>query len=318
MTDRTRGADIDDRTGSEMFLRNIMNSQRIVGGAFEDALADILDQYAAYAGTTEGGKVSASVLTRRIGREIRRGLAGLHPNGFEFAIWLWDVAPIHHIEIQADSALRMRELVFYYLRTLAAIITQDYVAQQPDRAGQVVELLDSSILYLDARNLLVLSGLLSQYQDQVIQQYHELLALAEGRQVRRKLLPLVVCEAAVERHPEHTSRCLALAERIFPSTGDRILGYAMFKALTAALWHGESGAFAEFLVSRELEPDPFIRRMFADIIAGGDARLFTPEFVTKAVPVLTTWEREAGRQQRPGFLRALKALERRGPDGARP
>jgi hypothetical protein len=284
---------VDTRNApADTFARNIRNSQRIITGAFEEALADILDQFGSYAQSTSGPRVAAGDLTRRIGREIKRGLVGLPPNGYEFALWLWEVSPIHYVELPPDSVLRARGLVFYYLRILAAMISEDYVIHEPEREQEVIDLLDSSTSYVDARNLLRYSGIGARIKDQFGSRYHDLYAMASEGRPTRKLLPLIVCLDVAPAHPEFSDKLLALVQLCMSDVSDKKLGYAVFKALTAILWYGKIEDFTDFVVSRELEPDPAIRTMIAEVIATSDPALHTPDFRKRSLKVLEQWKED--------------------------
>ncbi|MDT8325637.1 MAG: hypothetical protein RRA94_16095, partial [Bacteroidota bacterium] len=88
----------DEQTARGIFDRNIANSMAVNGGAFEEVLADVVTQL------EQPPRIGDRYLTawdmaRRIAESMSAGFAGLPPNGFDFACWLWETAPLHVVQI---------------------------------------------------------------------------------------------------------------------------------------------------------------------------------------------------------------------------
>ncbi|MBL0174328.1 MAG: hypothetical protein IPP94_03515 [Ignavibacteria bacterium] len=289
MTDRLTIAHIDERVAAAVFERNIRNSQHVVSGDFESALEDIIVQLE-QPPVANGKDVQVADLTKRIARALRSGFAGLPPNGFEFCAWLWDVAPLHMVQIPHANefgAARGFQFGVIHLRKIAAMVLDLYIDQQPQKLRSLVPMLDSSVDWVDARNLIQYT-FLDYTCAHFEQEYAALLADAHEKKVWRKLFPLGAAARIVTLDASFTAMALALLPPTFEAAGDANVYAGITFALRAAAMYGDQHAFGVFLGSQRDQTHPEIRRVFGETIRRPRIR-WSFAFSEIARPVLDSW-----------------------------
>ena len=265
--DKFSVAQIDDAVALGVFERNVHVSQRIIAGDFETALEDLLQQFEAPPVAADV-QLPVSDLAKRIARALRSGFAGLPPNGFEFCTWLWDVAPLHEVrtpQVREYSAAHGFQSGVLHLRKVAAMVLELYTDQQPQRLEALVPMLDSSVDWVDAHNLIVY-GFLDRYTTRFEEEYAQLLFIAHEKKVWRKLLPLTVAARIMALDPSFTSMALQLLPPTFEAAGDRNVASSLAFALRAAAMYGDHASLGTFLASQHEVTHPVIRLLFCDMI----------------------------------------------------
>jgi hypothetical protein len=261
-------ASIDSSVAKGIFERNIRNSQHIISGEFEVALADIIQQL------EEPPRIGKNILpsmenVNRIARSLREGFAGLPPNGFEFSTWLWDVAPLHYIKIpqvNEEGIHQGYQIGFLHLRSIAAMTVEVFVEQQPQKIFSLVSLLDSSVGWLDAKNLVV-NSMMSFYQRHFEDQYEQLVAFAsETKQPHVKLIPLVVAARMIAIDPSYTQAGLELVTPTLDALDTKIVHDGISYVLKSAGMYGDQSMLSHYIQSQHILEDEKLIQVFCELL----------------------------------------------------
>lgn len=268
MHDRLTVAHIDEGLAREIFGRNVLNSQRIIGGDFETALVDIIVQLEDPP-ALQDGRLQVNDLAKRIARGLRQGFAGLPPNGLDFCSWLWDVAPLHYVAIPSANEFGMARGFQYgvlHLRKIACMVLGAYTDEQPQVAAQLVPMLDSSVDWVDARNCII-HVFLERYVRDFPVDAAELRTIAAEPAAWRKLLPLVVAARLMSLHADYTAEALALLPPTFEAISNTNVYAAITLALRSAVMYGNHDALASFLNTCAPIEHPELRRAICETFA---------------------------------------------------
>ncbi len=259
MFDRYPSTHIDAFTARSIQSRNIRNSQAIIRGEFETALADIIEQIENPTSDPSNKPVAIPDLIRRIARALTRGLAGLHPNGFEFCLWMWEVAPLHGVNLRLRNHRTVNgiPLGVVYLRRITTLVLHLYVTQQNEKTEMLYELLDSSSCRMDAHDL-IYNALASD----LIENFDTLRSMlddfASSPVPWRVLLALSISELVIERFPEKTEAALSLISLAFHLSGHPAVFKGIRDALMAVSHYGEEEVVVQFIVLNLRQPQPSI------------------------------------------------------------
>lgn len=256
-----------EQIAREIFDRNINNSMEVTGGAFEEVLADIIlqledpprlgDRY-----------MTAWLMARRIAEAMSEGFAGLPPNGFDFSCWLWESAPLHVVHIPQANSIGTSHGYRYgviHLRKIAAMIAGAYVQQQPLKASVVVELIDMSADWVDARNL-INYALVDHYSEYFEMEYRELQRLLEAPQRWRKLIPIGVAARILGTQEELSVQAYELVHQACAHIDHRIVYDGLRYVLRVAGMYGDQRALLDFLSSLRDAPQTAVRQLVCDFI----------------------------------------------------
>jgi hypothetical protein len=257
----------DEQTTRGIFDRNIANSMAVNHGAFEEVLADIIDQL------ENPPRIGDRYLTawdmaRRIAEALSEGFAGLPPNGFDFACWLWESAPLHVVNIPHANTIGTSHGYRYgliHLRKIAAMAAGVYVLQQPQKAPVVVELIDMSVDWVDARNL-IMYALIDYYADHFIEQFDALSALIDDAHPWRKLVPLGVAARIVGTDPELAPHGYTLVRNACRYIENPHVYDAMRYVLRVGGMYGDQRNMLEFLSSLQESQESKVRGLVCDFI----------------------------------------------------
>jgi hypothetical protein len=304
-------APIEQAVARVVLERNVLNSQRLIAGDFESALADIIQQLE-HPPVSRGAALSPVEMTRRIGRALREGLIGLSPNGFEFGLWLWDVAPLHVVNLGTRPLSgEMHAAGVLQLRRIAAIVFQLYIDEQPQRLESVIPLLDSSVDWVDARQLIVYA-MLDHYLTSFEISYQSLLALAREPKPWRALVPLEVGKEMLAEKPEYTAMALAFLNATQRMHDQERMRIPLRLFLRSAIRYGDGQAMARYFSSHEMACGESM--MEAVSLAVPKNRAPHPACVRETLlPMLLQWKETAP----PGIGEAVrKALAALGEPGA--
>ncbi len=308
MHDRFTVADIDEEIARRVFARNIANSQRVITGDFETPLADLIEQFE-QPPLADSRMIPLADLSKRIARALRQGFAGLPPNGFEFCAWLWDVAPLHVVgipQLNDMAASRAYHTGVIHLRKIAAMVLGLYVIEQPQRVPSLIPMLDSSVDWVDARNLIVFS-FLDHYVHNFEEEYASLLRLAGERRLMRKLLPLGVAARAVLQDSSYTPMSLALLTPTFEAIGDSSIYSGITYALRSAALYGDHHALGLYVAAQRHQGHPAVRRVIAE--AFRLPRMRWAGLAEDVLPVLRDWMSDARVEEKGRFQSAINAME---------
>jgi hypothetical protein len=304
-------AQIEDAVASAVFERNVLLSQRIVAGDFESALEDLIRQFEDPPRSGDR-QLPLSDRVKRIARALRSGFAGLPPNGFDFCTWLWDVAPLHEVRtphVHEYGAAHGFQSGVIHLRKLAAMVLDLYTGKQPQLLDGLVPMLDSSVDWVDARNL-ILYGFLDRYTSRFEEEYAQLLAIAHEKKAWRKVLPLTVAARIIALDASCTSMALMLLPPAFEAAGDANVASALAHALRSAAMYGDHAALGAFLASQHEVTHPVIRALFCDMIRRQRAP-FRFAFTDIAKMVLDEWIQSSPNEIRPALDAARTRLSAR-------
>lgn len=248
-------ARIDHDTARAILERNVLNSQRLIAGDFETALADIIQQLEEPP-FSNAVPLSTVELTKRIGRALREGLIGLSPNGFEFCLWLWDVAPLHVVRLGTrPMSGEMHAAGVLQLRKLAAVVMHLYVEEQPQRLESVIPLLDSSVDWVDARQL-ILYAMLDHYLTRFELDYQQLLALARDTRSWRALVPFEAGKEILAEQPDYTGMVLTFlnASRHLHGHAEIVPSLTLF--MRSVIRYGQPDAVIRYFSVHETDATP--------------------------------------------------------------
>ncbi|MBN1447011.1 MAG: hypothetical protein JXA28_03700 [Bacteroidetes bacterium] len=282
----------DKQTAREIFDRNIANSMAVTNGAFEEVLADIIEQLE-HPPRVGDRYLTAWILGRRIAEALAEGFAGLPPNGFDFACWLWEAAPLHVVTIPQANAIGTSHGFRYgviHLRKIAAMVAGTYVLQQPQKAPSVIELIDMSVDWVDARNLITYA-LVDHYHGHFLDAYDELVALVRSDKRWRRLVPLGVAARILGMEPALSSRAYGLVRDGCRHIGDPYVFDALRYVLRVAGMYGDQQAMLEFLGQLDASAEEGLRLLVCDFIRNPRLRwdrLPHEQFIS----LLTQWKRE--------------------------
>ncbi|MCB2203720.1 hypothetical protein KQI65_03155 [bacterium] len=257
----------DEQTARSIFDRNITNSMAVNSGAFEEVLADIITQL------ESPPKIGDRYLTawdmaRRIAEAMTEGFAGLPPNGFDFACWLWEAAPLHVVEIPQANSIGISHGYRYgviHLRKIAAMIAGHYVQQQPQKASVVIELIDMSVDWVDARNL-INYAMIDYYTQHFVLEYQNLQELLDHPRVWRKLIPLGVAARIVGTQPSLTPSAFDLVAGACGYMDDERVYDAMRYVLRVGGLYGDQKSVLAFLSSLRTSTQKEVRGLVCDFI----------------------------------------------------
>lgn len=268
MPERIPVASIDSVVAKQIFERNIRNSQIIISGEFESALADIIEQLE-NPPNVQGNILPSMENVRRIARALREGFAGLPPNGFEFSTWLWDVAPLHIIKIpqvNEEGLLQGYQIGFYHLRMIGSMTVEGFIEQQPQKISSLISLLDSSVGWLDGKNLIAY-GMMSFYQRHFEDQYDSLVQLAsDKKQVHAKLIPLVVAARMIAIDPSYTKAGLELITPTFDSVHEKLIHDGISYVLKSSGMYGDQVMLANYLQSQHNQQSLELIEIYCDLL----------------------------------------------------
>ncbi len=273
-----------------VFDRIIADSQHIVAGNYEAALADIIDLLENPPAT--GGVAMPSVqLTYRISKTLREGLAGLPPDGFEFCLWLWDVAPLHAVsvgemhDVETVSGFRFGVI---HLRKIASLVAGLYIAQQPQKISSVIELIDSSVSWVDARNL-VNHALIDHFTQHFNKEKETLRNLAGGKSVPRKLVPLGTVARLMADEKIETAEALDFVRLVMPDIKNELIYRAVVFILRIGGMYGDYWAVLEFLASLDLRTQPEYVDLICEFLRNPKLQWETID-ARRLTPLLRSWQ----------------------------
>jgi len=257
----------DEQTTRGIFDRNVANSMAVNRGAFEEVLADMVDKL------ENPPRIGDRYLTawdmaRRIAEALSEGFAGLPPNGFDFACWLWESAPLHVVNIPHANTIGTSHGYRYgliHLRKIAAMVAGGYLLQQPKKAPVIVELIDMSVDWVDARNL-IMYALIDFYADHFKEEYDALCTLLDDAHPWRKLVPLGVAARIVGTDPELASHGYALVGDACKYIEDPHVFDAMRYVLRVGGMYGDQRSILEFLSTLRDSQKNEVRELVCDFI----------------------------------------------------
>lgn len=247
------------------FDRNIRNSLLVTGGEFEAALADIIDQLEDPP-LAEDRQATAWETARMIAEAMAAGFAGLHPNGFDFACWLWETAPLHIVSIPHANSIGTSHGFHYgvvHLRKIGAMLAGSYVRQQPQKVSQVTELIDMSLDWVDARNLINFA-LLDHYARFFTQELPELRKLATSEKPWRGLIPLGVAARVIGTQPEAAADAYSILRISCTHAGDPHTVQALRYVFRVAGLYGDRQQFTDFTSSLEGVGHPPVQQLISE------------------------------------------------------
>ncbi|GEM_PF-1312229 len=257
----------DEKTARALFDRNIANSLAVNDGAFEEVLADIINQLERPPRIGDR-YLTAWIMARRIAEAMKEGFAGLPPNGFDFACWLWEAAPLHVVTIPQANAIGTSHGYRYgviHLRKIAAMVAGSYVQQQPLKTSSVIELIDMSVDWVDARNL-ISYALVDHYQQHFLDSYGELAALLDSSRRWRRLIPLGVAARILGEEPELSDIAYRLVRAGCAFLDDPHVYDALRYVLRVAGMYGDQHAMMTFLSSLNTSDADGVRDLVCDFI----------------------------------------------------
>ncbi|MBE0643308.1 MAG: hypothetical protein IH600_04450 [Bacteroidetes bacterium] len=251
----------------ELFDRNIRNSLLVTGGEFETALADIIDQLE-HPPIIDGRHLAAWEIARMIAEAMGEGFAGLPPNGFDFACWLWETAPLHVVRIPHANSIGTAHGFRYgvaHLRKISAMLAGSYLQQQPQKAPQIIELIDMSLDWVDARNL-ILYALLEHYDLYFQQDYPILEELAISPKPWRRLITPGVAARIIGTRPADSASAFMLLRRSAEHVDDPHVYHALQYVLRIAGMYGSRSDLLDFLSSLRESTEPQLHELICDFL----------------------------------------------------
>ncbi len=302
--DKAEGTD----TLRELFHRNVRNCRRVIANDFEEVLADIIMQFEAP--LIIGARTMTALETAQlIADAMCEGFSGLHPAGFEFGCWLWEVAPLHHVDVpmhpDATPVKGFRHGVLH-VRRVASIIVGMYVSQQPQRSETVIELLDSSIDWVDARNL-VKHALVDHFERTFLEEEQLLSSLASGAKPWRRLLPLGTAARIIGNHPVESDRAFSLVARTLPFLHEDSTYRAVLYVLRVAVLYGDQRAILGFFDTLRTSDIDEARRLFCESLRNPKQHWDRiPR--ESALTLFRSWLREASPEMIPCLTIAIESL----------
>jgi hypothetical protein len=257
MNDRLPLAHIDAMTARTIQSRNIRNSQAIIHGEFEVALADIIDQIEHPTDDKSEKPLAIPDLVRRIARALSLGLAGLHPNGFDFCLWMWEVAPLHGVNLRLRNHRTVNgiPLGVVYLRRITSLVLKMYINQHGEKVEMLYELLDSSACRMDAHDLMdhtMLGDIIENVEDS----RSMLDAFASSKVPWRVLLAASAAEHIAERYPEKTEAVLSLITIAFHLVAHPAVQKGIRNALNAVARYGDEDMVEQYVALNLRNPQP--------------------------------------------------------------
>lgn len=248
-------ARIDQDAARAILERNVLNSQRLIAGDFETVLSDIIQQLEEPP-LSNAVPLSTIELTKRIGHALREGLIGLAPNGFEFCQWLWDVAPLHIVRLGTrPMSVEMHAAGVLQLRKLAAVVLHLYIEEQPQRLESVIPLLDSSVDWVDARQL-IFYAMLDHYLTRFELDYQHLLALARDTRSWRALVPFEAGKEILAEQSDFTGMVLAFLSASRHLHGHEEILPSLTLFMRSVIRYGEPDAIIRYFSVHETDASP--------------------------------------------------------------
>ncbi|MDX9759847.1 MAG: hypothetical protein RBU27_11870 [Bacteroidota bacterium] len=292
----------------DIFDRNIRNSLLVNGGEFERVLADIIQQLESP--PSDDGRVhTAWEMTRRIAESMREGFAGLHPNGFDFACWLWETAPLHVVGIpQANSIGTMHGYRYgvVHLRKIAAMLAGWYVMQQPQKMPLVVELIDMSLDWIDARNLITY-GLVDYLEQHVTDELPTLEQLADEERRWRRLVPLGVAARLLGTRSPEAPVMYQLLERSVAHDDDPHVHQALRYVLRIAGMYGDVPDLLRFIDRMRRHAATAFLPLVCETLRNPRLR-WDAEARQAASVILTAWRDAVDTSVRPSLDRIIQSF----------
>jgi hypothetical protein len=260
----TRNTD-DTQQLRDLFAKNVNSCRHVIANDFERVLADIIDQFEHPLSMCDR-RMTTLETSQLVADALSEGFSGLHPAGFEFACWLWEVAPLHVVDIPmpayAGSDKGFRHGVLH-LRRIASMLAGAYVAQQPQRTETVIELLDASIDWVDARNL-VKFALVDHFERAFHEEEELLTRLADGPRSWRRLLPLGTAARIIGNHPKDSDRAFSLVRKALPFLHEESTYRAVLYVLRIAVLYGDQRSILTFFDGMRYSDVPEARRLFCE------------------------------------------------------
>ncbi len=294
----------------EIFDRNIRNSLLVTGGEFESALADIIEQLE-HPPSLDGRHLAAWEMARMIAEAMGEGFAGLPPNGFDFACWLWETAPLHVVRIPHANSIGTAHGFRYgvaHQRKIAAMIAGAYLQQQPLKASQIIELIDMSLDWVDARNL-ILYGLLEHYDQYFLQEYPVLEELAGSSKPWRRLIPPGIAARVIGTRHADSATAYALLSRSTMFVGDPHVYQALQYVLRIAGMYGSRVDLIDFLASLRESNEPELHKLVCDFLRNPRLQ-WDQESRLQIIDILDTWNSNpAGGARIPCLETTLRKLQ---------
>ncbi|MFA6234412.1 MAG: hypothetical protein WC824_09575 [Bacteroidota bacterium] len=293
-----------------LFDRNIRNSLLVTGGEFEEALANIIDQLE-HPPVVDGSHLAAWQTARMIAEAMGEGFAGLPPNGFDFSCWLWETAPLYVVSIPQANIIGTSHGFRYgvvHLRKIAAMLAATYVQQQPLKVAQVIELIDLSLDWVDARNLIIYA-LLEHYDQYFQRSIEELSALASSAKTWRRLIPLGVAARIVGTRPADSAEVYALLRLSSEYADDPQVYQGLRYVLRIAGMYGSRKDLLDFLSALRHTSEPLLQALVCDFLR--NPRLeWDHESRQQIIEVLLSWTETTDKSTRiPCIEIALRNLQ---------
>ncbi len=292
----------------ETFIRNVRNCQRVIVNDFEEVLADIILQFE-QPPLIGDRRMTTLEISQLIAEAMGEGFSGLHPAGFEFACWLWEIAPLHVVGIPmpayATPEKGFRHGVLH-IRRISSMLAGMYVSQQPQRTETLIDLLDSSIDWVDARNLVKYA--LVDHFERVFTEEERLLAnLAGGKKMWRRLLPLGTAARIIGRHPVESDRAFAIVRKALPFLHEESTYRAVLYVLRVAVLYGDQRSILAFFDVLRCSGIEGARRLFCESLRNPKQHWDRiPR--ESALALFRSWLREATPEMAPCLTVAIASL----------
>ena len=250
---------------SDIFAHNVRVSLMVIGGEFEAALEDLITQLESPP-ERDGRRLTAWEMTRITAEAMCEGFAGLPPNGFDFATWLWDSAPLHVVSIPHANSIGTAHGYRYgvvHLRKIAAMIAGSYVQQQPQKAQLAVELIDTSLDWVDARSI-VSYTLVDHYDAHIENAGDELAAMTGSQRPWRRLIPIGVAAHRLGLRRDDSAAMYHLLQLSFAHADDPHVYQALRYTLRIAGMYGDQHALLDFLATAHRDSEGRIAALLCE------------------------------------------------------
>ena len=171
-----------------------------------------------------------------------------------------------------------------HLRKIAVFIMHLYVDEQPQCLEAVVPLVDSSIDWFDARQLIVY-GMSEYYLKNFEREYGNLLGFAHDERARRVLIPLETGKSTLEHSPAYTAMALTFIPAAMHSCADEGVRRSMHLLLRSAAISGDQLGFAHYITAFAEQDDVSCLRSVCEAILNPSIR-WSPQFRDSVLPFL--------------------------------
>ena len=172
------------------------------------------------------------------------------------------------------------------------MVAEMYVEQQPQKVQTIIPLIDSSVGWVDARNL-VIHALVRHYCRYFEAEYAALLEMAMRESVWRKLIPLGVAGQIIKQDASCTGMALALLPPVFDSAKDENVLRGITYVLRSASLYGNQHSVATFITSHQDQLPTEINRTLCDCIRMTKS-VWDADFREAILPVLRKWQNGTG------------------------